>query len=47
MAGCTAEYSSLEIQFPQKVLTHLDLEVQNIFVDDNWAITGNPNCIQI
>jgi hypothetical protein len=41
VAGCAAEYSALEIQFPRKILTHLDLDVQNIYVDDNWQVTGN------
>jgi len=34
IASCIAEYSILEPQFPKNVLTHLDLDIQNIYVGD-------------
>jgi len=40
LAACAAEYIQAFDHFHQKMLMHTDLDLQNIYVDDNWHIVG-------
>jgi hypothetical protein len=39
--SCVIEYAlHYDHQWRKKVLTHVDLDVQNIFVREDWSVTG-------
>jgi len=46
--SCAIEYAiHYDYQWQKKVLTHVDLDVQNIFVSDDWNLTGISQCRSI